>query len=104
MRLNLQKNISIFKPRIERHNAYEKCIPQRWLVQLIPKGFKYIDGLLCDWSCLRQTAKDNVTQKMPLLTHLHLKKVDFMFKHLGNPLGNPGNPLLSTCRSDPFIS
>ena len=24
----------------------------------------------------------------------------FVSKHLGNPLGNPGNPLLSTGRSD----
>ena len=24
----------------------------------------------------------------------------FVSKHLGNPLGSPGNPLLSTCRSD----
>ena len=28
----------------------------------------------------------------------------FVSKHLGNPLGNPGNPLLSTGRSDPWIS
>ena len=27
-----------------------------------------------------------------------------VFKHLGNPLGFPGNPLLSTGRSDPLIS
>ena len=28
----------------------------------------------------------------------------FVSKHLGNPLGNPGNPLLSTGRSDPWTS
>ena len=28
----------------------------------------------------------------------------FVSKHLGNPLGDPGNPLLFTGRSDPLIS
>ena len=28
----------------------------------------------------------------------------FVSKHLGDPLGDPGNPLLSTGRSDPLIS
>ena len=28
----------------------------------------------------------------------------FVSKHLGNPLGFPGNPLLSTGRSDSLIS
>ena len=28
----------------------------------------------------------------------------FVSKHFGNPLGNPGNPLLSTGRSDLWFS